>query len=307
MTGTNTNANTTANSRIYISRAQLLNIRHESSQAATRQTRRQNSNLTGDILSTIKGHGIEFADIRPYHPGDEVRHIDWRTTARTGNPYTREYNEERQHTIYLSVDQRINMFFGSELEFKSFSSARIAATIAWAAVDRGYRLGGTVIGTAQEKLRYTGSVRTGPAKKTTLKLINELSLANNALSIHCPTDRDEAAGLDQMLAHTLAHRPTGSTVYLISDFHGFNKDTARTLSAIGRKCHLVMIRISDPLEEQLPDSGPVGISDGTQHQTIRLTHKRRQTYLQNRQIFLDELQHSADSCGALLMHHQTST
>ncbi len=320
-------------SRIYISRDQLLNLRHGQSQSIARQKWQHNSNVAGEILSSIKGHGIEFADIRLYQPGDEVRHIDWRTTARTGSPYTREYNEERQQTIYLGVDQRINMFFGSGIEFKSFTSARIAAIIAWAAVDKGLRLGATVIGEeasdkditgkgpndeasrikqgtvdsepqSVRKKHYTGSVRTGPSKQTALKLINELTLANNALSINCSTDDDESASLDKMLKHTLAHRSPGSTVYLISDFHGFNQDTARTLTAIGKKCRIVMIRISDPLEEQLADSGTVGINNGTQHQAIRLTGRRLQAYLQHRQRFLNDLQQSADSSGALLTHHQ---
>ena len=107
-----------------------------------------------------------------------------------------------------------------------------------------------------------------------------------------------------MLNHTLAHRPPGSTVYLISDFHGFNQDTARTLTAIGKKSRIVMIRISDPLEEQLADSGTVGISNGTRHQAIRLSGRQLQAYLQRREAFLNNLQQSADSSDALLTHYQ---
>jgi len=319
-----------ANCRVYISRPQLLSLRHETPSLIAKQTLRNDSSLTGEILSTIKGHGIEFTDIRPYQPGDEVRHIDWRTTARTGNPYTREYNEERQQTVYLGVDQRINMFFGSELEFKSYTCARMAGSIAWGSVARGFRLGGSVVreheineshqqisdnvpGITDARTRYsvdhynTCSVRTGPSKQTALKLINELALANNALSVHCPVNNEDATGLGNLLTRTLTHRPSGSTVYLISDFHGFNPDCAKLLTAIGKSSRVIMIRISDPLEEQLPDAGSVGISNGKQHKIIRLNRDKIEEQHQQRLTINTALQQCADSISGSSLHHVSTS
>jgi len=329
----------------YISRQELLNLRHKGNHSMEIVTRRNNSKLTGEILSSIKGHGIEFTDIRPYQPGDEVRHMDWRTTARTGKLYTRQYNEEKLQTLYLGVDQRIGMFFGSDIEFKSVTCARIAAIIAWAAAARGFQLGGTVVGeiatgefrkgaaieravtenagTANDRAaviakpslgsHHVTSIRTGPSQQTTPKLINEIAIANHKLSVNCAetpvagnTDDHRSTGLNILLSQTVAHRQVGSTIYLISDFCGFNEESARSLAALGRKCRVVLLLVSDPLEERLPSSGTVGISDGQLHRNIRLGTRQQTKYQQQRQHFRQEIQRCADKAGAHLLHSQAS-
>jgi hypothetical protein len=314
---------------IYVTREQLLNLKKPQTASIARQTRSPSATFFGDVLSALKGHGIEFADIRPYQPGDEVRHIDWRSTARTGSPYTREYIKETQQSVYLAVDQRLNMFFGSGQEFKSVCAARLATMVAWASARRGLKLGATVIGAhsavhhatvaAQDKKlqqvstvntqpsnHYCSSIRTGPAKKTTLALINELTIANNSLSATCPADTQATNGLHRLIDLTCTHMQPRSTVYLISDFHGLTADTEQAICKLGRRCTLVMIMISDTLEDTLEVSGTIGVSDGSHHSVLQMTTAKRDRYLQDRRTFHDSARRSADRSGATLLHHVLS-
>lgn len=317
---------TVAPDGIYVTREQLLDLKKRQPATIAQQTRSPSATLFGDVLSTLKGHGIEFADIRPYQPGDEVRHIDWRTTARTGTPYTREYIKENQQSVYLAVDQRLCMFFGSGQEFKSVCAARVATAVAWAAASRGLKLGATIIGTQPERLQakasdqavashqlnttklypsnhYCHSVRMGPAKKTALALINELVITNNSLSATCPSDTQATEGLNRLIDLTNTHTQPRSTVYLISDFHGFNADSEQAICKLGRQCTLVIVMISDVLEDTLEVSGTIGVSDGGHHSVIGMTAAKRDRYLQQRRAFHDSVQRSADRCGATLLHH----
>jgi uncharacterized protein (DUF58 family) len=289
---------------IYITRQQLLDLRREHADIATPVQRQQDTGLVGDLLSTLKGDGIEVRDIRPYQPGDEVRHIDWRTTARTGQPYTREYTEETRQSVYIGVDQRIDMFFGSDSEFKSVCAARIAGTLAWAALSHGLKLGATVVGIGPEPDDgcQLASVRTGPSAKTTLKLIDILAQYNNQLRADCAPGND-AEILLQLLERCAAHASARATVYIVSDFHGFNTETARVIHQLGRRYTLVLVRVSDAVEEQMPGNGVRGISDGKARRAIALTKAVRTTYLQERARFLEQLQSSARQANARLLHH----
>jgi len=292
--------------QIYVTREQLLKLRFEKPKPLARQSYLNNTQLVGELMSSLKGNGLEFTDIRPYQPGDEVRHIDWRTTARTGKPYTREYIEERQQAVYLSIDQRINMFFGSGCEFKSVASAKVASLVAWACVARSFHLGGTVIGDASEQksasIQQSSTIRSGPARQTSLKLIDVLAVANNSLSANQTASQNASTSLNLLLNQTLAHTQTGAIVYVISDFQGFNTESNATLTALGRKCRIVMLRIADMLEETLSVSGTVGISNGKEKKNFQVTNQRRDRYIKQHQEFLNDLQHCADASGASLLH-----
>lgn len=293
---------------IYLSRQQLLDLRRERTDLASPVQRQQDAGLVGELLSSVRGDGIDVRDIRPYQPGDEVRHIDWRTTARTGQPHTREYTEETRQSVYLGIDQRISMFFGSGSEFKSVSAARIAATLAWASLKRGLKLGATVVGNcpAPDNNRQHSSVRTGPSAKTTLKLIDILTQYNNQLRADIEPG-DDAAALLQLLERCAAHASARATVYIISDFQGFNSESARVIHQLGSRCTLVLLQVSDIIEEQMPGSGVRGISDGKTHRAIALTKAAQQSYLQQRARFLEQLKAAARQANARLLHHVIGT
>ena len=88
---------------------------------------------SGQYFSRFKGRGMEFDETRLYTPGDDVRHLDWRVTARTGKAHTKLFREERERPVFLSVDYRASMFFATRGMYKSALAARLAALIAWSA------------------------------------------------------------------------------------------------------------------------------------------------------------------------------
>ena len=102
----------------------------------------------GTKLSNFKGRGVDLAEVRAYQPGDDVRSIDWRVTARTNKTHTKIFREERERPTLIVIDQTQSMFFGSNTRLKSVCAAEIAARIAWQTVENGDRVGGVVVETA---------------------------------------------------------------------------------------------------------------------------------------------------------------
>src|SRR5690606_3027976 len=152
-----------------------------------------------------------------YQPGDDIRTIDWRVTARTGRPFTKVFREERERPVIIGVDQSSSMYFGSQVAFKSVVAAEAAAIICWTTVDNGDRVGGVVFGDDAQEL-----IKPRRSKRSALRFLNAVADYNQAL---VERHRESAAGsnylhkaLEQMYRIT---RP-GSNVYLISDFAGWN-------------------------------------------------------------------------------------
>ena len=102
------------------------------------------SALAGRHATRIRGRGLDFDELRAYQPGDDVRSIDWKVTARTRKPHTRVYTDERERRVLLVVDQRLAMFFGTRVQMKSVTAAELAALLAWHVVDAGDRVGAVV-------------------------------------------------------------------------------------------------------------------------------------------------------------------
>jgi len=124
-----------------------------------------------DFPHPFGGRGIDFEETRIYQPGDDIRTMDWRVTARTGKPHTKVYREERERPTFFLVDYNPSMFFGSKVAFKSVIAAKTAAILAWAAAREGNRVGGLV---------FSGNLlRTTPLKASSHGVLPLLkSLAN---------------------------------------------------------------------------------------------------------------------------------
>jgi uncharacterized protein (DUF58 family) len=113
---------------------------------------------SGNYLSRFKGRGMEFDEARQYQPGDDVRTLDWRVTARTGKPHTKLFREERERAVLAWVDMRPTMFFATRGAFKSVIAARAAALIAWSTNQQGDRLGSLVFNADNHHESYVLSV-----------------------------------------------------------------------------------------------------------------------------------------------------
>lgn len=96
----------------------------------------------GNHLSKLRGRGMDFAEVRNYQAGDEIRHMEWRVTARTGRPHVKIYQEERERPVVILADFNPSMIFGTRVAFKSVVAARLAAMLVWTVIKQGDRVGG---------------------------------------------------------------------------------------------------------------------------------------------------------------------
>ena len=246
------------------------------------------SPLHGSFISKFKGRGMEFDEARPYQPGDDVRNMDWRVTARTNKPHSKVFREERERPVLLWTDFRSPMFFGTQNCFKSVLAARAAALLAWKASQAGDRLGGLLF-SDQRHLE----LRPARGKTGTLKLINYLSEFSKLATAAQPPEADRRDSRHALNRLQHVARP-GSLIYLISDFRHSGQQLESTLSRLSRHNELELIHISDPLESQLPSAGYFRVTDG--QQDIEINAFNRSTRLQYQQRFSQHQQYLMDLC-----------
>lgn len=212
------------------------------------------SKLAGNYLAKSKGRGMEFDEVRHYNPGDDIRTIDWRVTARTGKTHTKLFREEKERPIFVLCDLSHNMYFGSQLLFKSVQAAHLTALIAWNAKKRGDKIGGLVF--SQHKHR---ELKPKSRQHGVLQLLHSLTtLHQDGLSSvnqsSEQTTRAPHLPLEEACARLRRLARPGSLVFVISDFKHVSDITVKHLSRIARHCEVVACEISDPMEHQLPST-----------------------------------------------------
>ncbi|NLV26374.1 MAG: DUF58 domain-containing protein [Methanomicrobiales archaeon] len=198
----------------------------------------------GVHISLFKGQGVEFSDIREYIPGDDIRSIDWKITARYGIPYVKEFVEERDHTLYLIADISGSETFGNTVtKFKTILS--ILATLAFSAVQYHDRVGLILVSDHVEKFI--------PARSGRNHVIHLLQ----TIITHEPASK--GSDLRPALVTIVQRVRKMSTVVILSDF--FTPDCSRELSMVTRHHDLLSIRVSDIREGELPDVGLIQLED----------------------------------------------
>ena len=179
---------------VYVTLEDLIRMRPRAQGFSFLPKKAIESLLSGRHASRMRGRGLNFEEIRKYLPGDDVRTIDWKITARTGETHVRVYTEERDRPAILVVDQRINMFFGSTRALKSVVAAEMAALGAWKVFDAGDRVGAIVFNDAESV-----EVRPQRSRRTVLNILHQLLSQNRALRADHPVQRNPAA-LNQALS-----------------------------------------------------------------------------------------------------------
>jgi uncharacterized protein (DUF58 family) len=254
----------------------LIHTRFAGAQLRATPKRRHFAKQSGSHASPVKGRGLAFHHVREYQGGDEIRHIDWRVTARTAKAHTKIFEEEKERPVVLCLDQRHAMFFGSRHCFKSVLACHVAATLAWAGLDNNDRVGGLVFTDSGHR-----EVRPRRSHRAVLNFIHTAADYNQQLA-DTSTSGDDSIAPPQSLATAFEEvrritRP-GSTVYVVSDFNGFNQDAERQLHLIARHNDVIAITISDPLEENLPSSGMYPVSNGRERLQLMLNSGIRQQF-----------------------------
>lgn len=221
---------------------------------------------SGDYQSAVKGRGMEFDESRLYQPGDDIRNIDWRVTARTGKPHTKLFREERERPVHLWIDFRAPMFFATRGKFKSVIVAELASLFAWIADRQGDRVGGIIF---SESVHHELKPQRG--KSATLRLIKYM-VEHPAWDSREQTPQDDPGMLPALLNLRRLVRP-GSLLILLSDFRGCDDQVRSHLLQLRQHNELVIVHIYDWLEEALPPAGYYRLTDGKQELELDTNNK----------------------------------
>jgi uncharacterized protein (DUF58 family) len=212
--------------------------------------------LAGRRASRMRGRGLDFEEIRGYLPGDDIRSIDWRVTARTGEPHVRVYTEERDRPVLFVVDQRIAMYWGTVLNMKSVTAAEAAAVLAWTALAGDDRVGGLVFDDST-----LAEVKPLRSRAAVMQLLREVADRNQALRADSEA-RSSAAMLDRALAAAERIVTHDFLVIVVSDFDVDTEATRRRLLRMARNNDVVGVLVHDPSATDLPPTRELVVSDG---------------------------------------------
>ena len=235
----------------HIALADLIALRQEARHLDIAPRGKVLATRSGGHLSRFRGRGVEFDESRVYLPGDDPRNMDWRVTARSGQPHVKMFREERERPVWLLVDISANMRFGTRVAFKSVIATRAAALLAWAAADKGDRVGGLVF---DESRRFERR----PVARTQGLLPLLKAMSEDPL----PGEAGGHASVSDAAQHLVHLVRPGSLVFLLSDFAGLQQQDSAWLSPLARGNEVVLIDIFDPLETEAPPPGRYPVSDG---------------------------------------------
>jgi len=222
--------------------------------------RRLDGLLQGDYRSLFYGYGVDFADLREYQPGDDIRYIDWNVTARMNTPYIRQYMEDREITAWFLVDLSPSMDFGTTSTEKRGVLIDLVATFARLLTRHGNRVGAILFNGQEAGNGSNGGShrkhRMLPAKggrNHVLQLIHELMKQPRL-------PKSPLTNLNALLSSGLLTIKKRSLVFILSDFISA-PGWERTLNLLARNHEVLAIRLWDPREVELPDAGPIWLED----------------------------------------------
>jgi len=201
--------------------------------------------LAGEYSSVFKGRGVEFADVRPYLPGDDVRTIDWRVTARTGAPYVRRYTEERELTVLFLIDHSASDAFGTRRRTKAELATEVSAVLALAAVRNNDRVGAILFSDRVERF-----VAPAKGKRHVLRVIREM------VSFEPSGTGTDLAAAFEFAMRVLKRR---AVVFVFSDWMAGAYD--RALETVARRHDTIGVHLVDERDVRLPDVGLVALRD----------------------------------------------
>lgn len=238
--------------------------------------------LSGRYASRLRGRGLSFEELREYRPGDDIRSMDWKATARLRKPQVRIYSEERERPVLLIVDQRSNMHFGSARATKAAAAAELAALGAWRALGSGDRIGAVIFGDDE-----VVEIRPHRSRGNVLRICNELVRFNGRLSASSPAEIEEPAvearpastagealggsprstfnGALMMAANVAKH---DHLVVLITDYVGDDESTHKWVTRMAAHNDLLAVLVYDPLGIRFAGSREMVATDGRERVSV---------------------------------------
>jgi len=250
---------------IHLTAAELIALRPRCHSLRLPMRQAAASALAGAYRSRFRGRGVDFLESRNYQPGDDIRNMDWRVTARTGRAHTKVFQEERERPVLVVIDASPSLYFGTRRCLKSVAAGQMAAAIAWSAVRRGDRVGGFLFAPGKHR-----ELRPSGGRRGAMRLIQGL------VDWLQPEQADgKTEGLSVALERVRHAVRPGSLIIVLSDFFSLDEDCNRHISRLRQHNDVIGCQLLDAAEYALPE-GAYPISDGhassimnTQHQADR--------------------------------------
>lgn len=277
---------------VYTSVRELTRLRYRAHGFSYLPMQPVGSVLSGRKRSRLRGRGLDFDELRHYRPGDDIRNMDWRVTSRTRQPYVRVYTEERDRPVWVVVDQRLSMFFGSTLQMKSVVAAEIAALTAWRVIAVGDRIGALLFNDHDLHL-----VRPSRAPGRVMGWLEQLVRMNRALRADAEWS-PRADALATALRRIASHVHHDGLIVIASDFSGWDASCLEAITAIRQHNDVVAALISDPLERDIASARKLVVSDGRFQLEVDPEHqdaarRYREAFTANIRSITDELKRHA--------------
>ena len=243
--------------RVYVDLESLLKIPSSMVKTYFPVARSLQSILLGRFKSKIKGQGLMFEEIRPYHIGDNVRHIDWKISSKLRAPHVRTYLEEKDRPIYVLVDQRNSMFFGSHYKMKSVVACELASLVLTIGNKQKEKVGGIVLGNSSFKFMPASNSRKKIRRFTEiLKDYNHKLPSNISAS--------SAKAFYYFLDKLSSQLRRSKLIVIISDFYDLDERSLKILKKMSQDNNIVALLIRDKLEYKLPQIENWVCSNGEQ-------------------------------------------
>ncbi len=231
--------------RPLLSIADLEQLQFKALERKLRTRQRATSPIIGQRPSVFRGHGMELEDVRAYQAGDDVRYMDWRATARSGKPIMKVFREERAQGLFLMIDRRASMHFGTRGELKAVTAARSAAILAFSALMTRDSVAGMVVENDEKFF---------PGARDINNVLQLLWAASAPLTPLLMADKHTVI-MSTLLAQIDRAAGRGASVCLISDFKDLRAEHVPALLQLTASHEVLAVQIVDPAEEALPDAG----------------------------------------------------
>ena len=211
----------------------------------------------GGYLSRWHGRGMDFSEVRNYQAGDEIRHMDWRVTARTGKPHIKLYQEERERPVIILTDFNPSMYFGTRIAFKSAVAARLSALLAWSVVKHGDRVGALLFSETKHsefspKARHFG----------VLPILEGLSNYTSVARVKPGFQDNSYRPMSDVLHRIRRVIKPGSILVIISDFYHLDEESQPHLHRLSMQNSVIAYHVCDPLELAPPKPQHYVLTDG---------------------------------------------
>lgn len=263
------------NNGVYVTLDELMKLQFNTSGFRFLPKQAITSVLSGRHASRLRGRGLNFEELRGYLPGDDIRNIDWKVTARTQKPHVRVYTEEKERPAIVVVDQRMSMFFGTQKDMKSVTAANLAALTAWKIIDGDDKVGSIVFNDSEIE-----EIKPQRNKKNSTLLFESIVKFNNKLNVNSGYEPNPSI-INSVLEQVSRIAKHDYLVCVISDFHGMDEISKKHLINIAEHNDVISFLVYDVAALNIPKEGKFVFSENELQIEVDFKNKKSQAPIAN--------------------------